>query len=429
MQTHTPHLPANQSRNRRLPLLAAIAALLTSLWPSTAPAQMAVHPALDPSVTPSMTRMALGDWGESVVEHAFKARGFETLDPKVGPHGLDRVVFTRDGAGRLADVRAIEVKARTAAGDLGLPGDSRNGVQLTNEKIASDLGKAASNHPDPKVRALLTEIEEFKRANPSGIKAERHVLTVKDGRYTVYEGPSTARPVGRPAFDGSLDKLLGRLGESPNRQTAAAARLNRAYLQTQRAATTVASDTVGSASASMVGGAARSVRPLPSVGPYATAFSGAMAAGLVTSGLIAGMATYDWYRGEISDARLHEELLHAGGTGIAVTVATGAILMLTPAAPGVVLIAVTTAVAIAADMAFEWAMERENEHLVEREHMIRYGFVPDPADADRSKPWPTPPNPLREYLEGGAWPDDPVHEAAGPARLSSAARSLSTSSW
>lgn len=152
-----------------------------------------------------------------------------------------------------------------------------------------------------------------------------------------------------------------------------------------------------------------------------------MAAGLVTSGLIAGMATYDWYQGEISDARLREELLRAGGSGIAVSIATGAILMLTPAAPGIVVIAVTTGVAIAADVAFDWAMERENEHLVAHEHMIRYGIVPNPGDADRSQPWPTAPNPLREYLDGDSEPDASMDEVEGPLAVLSAERALSTS--
>lgn len=402
MNTAMMRISARRPRTAPRPFIAVLAALAAALSPCTARAQMAVHPALDPTVTANMAKVALGAWGESVVENALKARGFETLDPKLGPHLLDLVAFKRDAAGRLIDVRFAEVKARTAAGDLGLPGNSMNGVQLTEQKLAADLGKAASSHPDPRMRGLLREIEEFRRTNPSACKAERHVLTVKDGRYTIYEGPTTARPVGRPAFDGSLDGMLERLGKSSNRQTAAAARLNRTYLQAQRAAATTAGEATEGVAAVAATSTTRGIVPMPPASAYVTAASSAVAAGLMTSGIIAGMATYDWYQGEISDARLHEELIRAGGDGIAVSVATGALLLLTPAAPGVVVIAVTTAVAVAADTAFDWAMERENEHLVAREHMIRYGFVPDPEDADRSRPWPIAPNPLRVYLDGGS---------------------------
>ena len=141
------------------------------------------------------------------------------------------------------------------------------------------------------------------------------------------------------------------------------------------------------------------------------------------------MATYDWNQGEIRYARLHEELLRAGGSSIAVSIATDAILMLTPAAPGIVVIAVTRGVVIAADMAYDWGLERENEHLVAREDMIRYGFVPNPEDADRRQPWSTAPNPLRESLDHESEPDASKQRAEDRLAKSWVAPALSTSPW
>jgi hypothetical protein len=130
-----------------------------------------------------------------------------------------------------------------------------------------------------------------------------------------------------------------------------------------------------------------------------SAAAGAALAGVATSGVIAGMAGYDWYQGTISDARLHEELVRAGGAGLAVGLATGAVMLLTPAAPGVVLIAVGAAAALAAEVAFDWAMERENEHLAAGEYVIRYGYEPAFGDDIGWSPQPSIPNPLSDELD------------------------------
>jgi hypothetical protein len=360
---------------------------------------MAVHPALDSSVKQNMQKIALGDWGESVVENLMRERGYEVIDPTIGRQGLDRIAYMRDADGRLFDVRAIEVKARTAAGDIGLPGDSLNGKQLTDGKLGADLSRAASQHSDPKVRQLAKEVEDLYRSNPSAVRVERHVLTVEDGRYTVYEGATATRPVGRPVADGSLDNALARLSQSSNRPTAAAARMNRSYLRAQRASLGTASEAGAATRTAVARAGARPVGVAGAATPYTGAVAGAVTAGVATTAVMAGVACYDWYQGEISDARLYEELLRAGGNGMAVSLATGAVLLMTPAAPGVVLIAVTAAAAVATDLAFDWAMERENEHLVARERLIRYGFVPDPMDADPRKVMPPLADPLRERLE------------------------------
>ena len=95
--------------------------------------------------------------------------------------------------------------------------------------------------------------------------------------------------------------------------------------------------------------------------------------GALTTATVAGVAIYEWYQGEISDDRLYEELTRAGGDGVAIALATGGVLLLTPAAPGVVVFAVGVAAFAAADATFDWAMDRENEHLIARENELIYG--------------------------------------------------------
>lgn len=390
------------------PVLVIVSLLAIPLGPAPALAQVPVHPALDPSIVPNMQRIALGDWGESVVATQFRARGLEVVDFTVGPHGLDQVAFKRDASGSLVDVRAVEVKTRTAAGDAGVPGTSRNGIQLTAEKLEADLRLAASRHPDPKVRDLAEEILALRSRQPAAVRVERHVLTVKDGRYTVYEGATRARPVGRPVADGSIERIFSRLGQSSNPETAAAARLNLAYLRNQQAARSIAAEST----AATRGLRTANFAPMRMVTPTSGSALSAVTAGTATFVAVAGIAAYDWYQGTISDARLHEEILRAGGDGITVALATGTVLILSPAAPGVVLAAVAVGVALATDAAFDWAMERENEHLIDRELLIRYGSVPDIADVKPDAALPPLRNPLADSLRAPEPESD-----AGPSGL------------
>ena len=394
-------------------LLASILTLVgaTALTARDACAQLAVHPSLDHSIAPNMQKIALGQWGEDVVRNTFRARGFEVVNGTVGPHGLDQIAFRRGELGELLEVYAVEVKTRTAAGDLGLPGDSRHGLQLTEQKLAADLELAATNHADPKVRGLVREIQELGARNPAAVKVERHVLTVNDGRYRIYQGPTTTRTVGRPVADGSLDKLFARLGKSNDPATAASARLNRAFLEARRTAVIPAPSALAQAIDS--GGAARTatslrtppgrasvdaakavarLRQAPSgfrvLAPGSGAALNSVTAGLATAGIVAGMAAYDWCQGSINDHRLYEELVRAGGDGAVVGLTTGALLLLTPGAPGVVVIAVVAAVGFVADAAFDWAFERENEHHIEHELRTRYGFIPESDDDLVRRPIP-----------------------------------------
>ena len=80
--------------------------------------------------------------------------------------------------------------------------------------------------------------------------------------------------------------------------------------------------------------------------------------------------------------------MRAGGDGAVVGLTTGALLLLTPGAPGVVVIAVVAAVGFVADAAFDWAFERENEHHIEHELRTRYGFIPESDDDLVRRPIP-----------------------------------------
>ena len=400
---------------------------------SSALAQLAMPPALDPTITANFQKIALGDWGESAVAHLFRERGFEFIDMNVNSQGLDGLAFKRDASGALTDVRAVEVKARSAAGDLGLPGNTNNGRQLTSEKLMADLKRAATEHPRPEVRKVAQEALELHTRNTANIKVERHVLTLKDGKYTVYEGATNSRPAGRPVANGSLDKIFSTLSKSSDDGVAASARTNLDYLRSSRASVskTVASTTIHTQEAVAVtrsasASAARTTSttlssqgtraagfiyrkpwfPLPpwfpttmylmppSIGTgIAGAAGGAATAGVLSTAVMASVSTYSWANGDISDARFQEDLTRACGVGAATGLVTGGILLFTPAAPVVVLLAVGAATASTAEIALDWAMERENEHLIAGEIPLAYGaaaagnaFNPNAAPGISSDP-------------------------------------------
>lgn len=400
---------------------------------TSALAQLAMPPALDPTITANFQKIALGDWGESAVAHLFRERGFEFIDMNVNSQGLDGLAFKRDASGALTDVRAVEVKARSAAGDLGLPGNTNNGRQLTSEKLMADLKRAATEHPRPEVRKVAQEALELHTRNTANIKVERHVLTLKDGKYTVYEGATNSRPAGRPVANGSLDKIFSTLSKSSDDGVAASARTNLDYLRSSRASVskTVASTTIQTQEAVAVtrsasASAARTTSttlssqgtraagviyrkpwfPLPrrfptpwflmppSIGTgIAGAAGGAATAGVLSTAVMASVSTYSWANSDISDARFQEDLTRACDVGAATGLVTGGILLFTPAAPVVVLVAAGAATASTAEIALDWAMERENEHLIAGEIQFAYGaaaagnaFNPNAAPGISSDP-------------------------------------------
>ena len=400
---------------------------------SSALAQLAMPPALDPTITANFQKIALGDWGESAVAHLFRERGFEFIDMNVNSQGLDGLAFKRDASGALTDVRAVEVKARSAAGDLGLPGNTNNGRQLTSEKLMADLKRAATEHPRPEVRKVAQEALELHTRNTANIKVERHVLTLKDGKYTVYEGATNSRPAGRPVANGSLDKIFSTLSKSSDDGVAASARTNLDYLRSSRASVskTVASTTIHTQEAVAVtrsasASAARTTSttlssqgtraagfiyrkpwfPLPrrfptpwylmppSIGTgIARAAGGAATAGVLSTVVMASVPIYSLLNGDISDARFQEDLMRAGGVGAATSLVTGGILLFTPAAPVVVLVAAGAAIAVPVEIALDWAMERENEHLIAGQIQLAYGaaaagnaFNPNAAPGISSDP-------------------------------------------
>lgn len=121
-------------------------------------------------------------------------------------------------------------------------------------------------------------------------------------------------------------------------------------------------------------------------------------AGVLTAGTVAAFSTYQWSQGEISDARMYEDLTRAGALGMTAATTTGAILIFTPAAPGVVLIAAGAATVFAAEAALDWAMERENEQLIPRERELSYGATAGDFDRDPLGPPPVLADPLGDTL-------------------------------
>ncbi len=383
-------------RTTVLSMLLALAGPACLLYPAqSAVAQLAMHPAVDPRLPANRFPTDLGNWGESLVQELLEARGYKVLAPKVGSNGADFIAYKPGANGELGEVIVGEVKTRSAAGDLGKPGMTRHGQQLEPTKVIADLERAAMHAEDPQTRTLCKKVLERYKANPASVRLERHVLTLDDARYTVYSGPTNTRVVGRPVANGSLDKVLERLEQSSDPRTAKVARDNLRFLRENRAmkaAIRPAPSTVRTIPhGSIQHRAALIARP-------ASVAASAFTAGALTSATVAGFATYQWSQGQISDARLHEELLRAGGDGIAVTLTTGAVLLLAPAAPGVVAIAVGAATVVAADAAFDWAMERENEYAIAREIELIHGRGAADAMADPLAAPAALRNPLGEAL-------------------------------
>lgn len=160
-------------------------------------AQLVALPQLDTTIAPNMQNIARGDFGEALVKTDLRSRGFEVFDTRLGSQGIDFVAVKRDSTGAIIDTRVGEVKYRTAAGDLGRPGNSKLGLQLSDEKLLADLERTAASHPDPATRAVTRESAALRRSNPGLVKAHRYVINMGDARYKVFEGPTNARPVGR----------------------------------------------------------------------------------------------------------------------------------------------------------------------------------------------------------------------------------------
>ena len=353
------HNPASLTPSRTLAWLCAVS-LAVFLEVKPVSGQLALPPALDPAARSVPPTHALGDWGESVVREYFKARGFETYVPQVGRNGLDLLVVKRAPNGEIVDARVVEVKTRTAAGDLGAPGTSKNGEQLSPSKVSADLDNAARNHPDPKTRQVAREVSDYAKRNPGGIKAERHVITLKDGKYTVYEGPTANRSIGRPVADASLEKTLERLAKSPDPATAKTAQENLKYLREQRATAartpirtaprTLTTPVRAGVQRVVAGEAGVICTPIPPRTPFPTgtgALAGAFGAGAITGGVEAAFILVAYNNGEITAEECSWELCGAVFKAGAVTAATAA--AIAAGAPFIIVAAGGMVVYVAAD--------------------------------------------------------------------------------
>jgi len=380
-------------------LLLLTGTLLLLMLAGRASAQLPMHPEVRPTLPASRFNTDLGNWGEAAVNELLKSRGYEVTVPKVGSNGPDFIATKRDASGMITDAIVGEVKTRTAEGDVGAPSLTKKGLQLSPEKVMQDLERASKHAKDPAVRKLCDELLAKYKANPASLRCERHVLTLDDGKYRIYKATSNTRVNGRPVANGSLDEIFERLSKSSNPEIAKPARENLRYLRKQRALVRqgrpVAAAVRQIPKGALASEAGLIVQPPRVAG---TAFH----AGALTAATIAGFAAYEWTQGQISDARFHEELIRAGADGLAVYLTTGAVLLFTPGAPGVVLFAVGAATVYAVDTALDWMWQRENEHAIARQVELVHGSKAAEASADPLAPLPPLANPLGEALAARA---------------------------
>ena len=125
------------------------------------------HPVMHPLAdrTPYSWRQGGGVWGENFTDQILRLRGYnEVYEIKTGSNqGIDRVAGKRDPAGRINDVRFVEVKTNRAD-TLKLNETKHSGRQLSRDWTAARL-RAMRRSNDAQVNDLAREIRQLSKTS------------------------------------------------------------------------------------------------------------------------------------------------------------------------------------------------------------------------------------------------------------------------
>jgi hypothetical protein len=168
------------------------------------------HPVTHPLTdrTPYSWRQGSGVWGENFADQILRLRGYdEVYEIKTRSNqGIDRVAVKRDPAGRINDVRFVEVKTNRQ-GSLRLSNTKRSGQQLSRDWTAARM-KAMRRSNDPRVKDLAREIHRFAKNPGKSLESlgEAWHIQTHMGQFTRYAADGTTE-----LSSGSVERLLGQL--------------------------------------------------------------------------------------------------------------------------------------------------------------------------------------------------------------------------
>src|SRR5580700_1873184 len=125
--------------------------------PITEPVAKAVdHPlfATDPTRSAGLWKRGIERYGESLANRSLWLRGYDVLDGKLaGNQGIDLIGTKRDAAGRLTDVRLVEVKTHYGKGKPRL-GETQHGIQTSRKWFTDRLMKPRARGTEGRSLAL-----------------------------------------------------------------------------------------------------------------------------------------------------------------------------------------------------------------------------------------------------------------------------------
>jgi hypothetical protein len=203
-------------------LLSLGAALLvtqisTSVAPVAVPVGAAVnHPLLTTASVRSRSVWTRGveQFGEGLVSHSLKLRGYEVLDSKVsGNRGIDLIAVKRDPTGALSDVRLVEVKTHYGTGKPRL-GQTRHGLQTSRQWFSDRLRQLRSQGEDG--RSLALEVSRFRKSTGLPIEAlgEVHDVNLREMQHTLRDPVTLTQRAGPFSIPRMLNQFADRVPEA-----------------------------------------------------------------------------------------------------------------------------------------------------------------------------------------------------------------------
>jgi hypothetical protein len=312
----------------------------------------------------------LGQFGESVVNAAIRARGYEVIDGNIDGRGIDLIAAKRNPSGALVDLRFIEVKTRQGVPNFQLA-TTTDGRQLADDWILPRLKRIADDHLDAGSRKFSEDAIAFLELRPNAIRRELHGVAVEADRYLVMSVDPTGRVMG-VVHEEPLTKVLesiARDGESSEVRKQAIQHRS----QYERMQSTVRSKTsnkyaethsrgvrtLASKQGLIIGQESRmpamSVIAKNSTSPTSWAKHFASRPGVLASGVTFVVDEVDdaweYYEGSISSADFVRRSEQNGVKAAIVGMATQIVYFLTPTPSGLVVAAVGWIVYVAVDYA------------------------------------------------------------------------------
>lgn len=166
-----------------------------------------------PVRTQALWRKGVEGFGESFVSQSLKLRGYEVHDSKIaGDRGIDLIAMKRNTAGKVTDVRLIEVKTHYGERSPRL-GETKHGLQTSRTWFANRLEKLRLRGADG--RSLALEISRFRKSGgvPIDQIGEVHDVNLRQMKYTIRNPVTLGERAGPLSISRELNEIAARIPE------------------------------------------------------------------------------------------------------------------------------------------------------------------------------------------------------------------------